>query len=100
MGQVASSAPPLSSSALRQAILKRFAASKISKDAFTVEVRGRVAVLKGKTDVAQHKGVATRLAKAVGARVVDNRIRLTERARQRYKHTHRSAPRRVHVQRR
>jgi hypothetical protein len=46
-----------------------------------VRVQGGVATLEGRTDVLQHKGTATRLAKAAGARRVVNRIEVSDAAR-------------------
>ncbi|MBM3746789.1 MAG: BON domain-containing protein [Acidobacteria bacterium] len=66
---------------LEQAIQERFARSKISRNNFQVRVQGGVATLTGKTDVLQHKGVATRLARTAGARQVVNRIEVSEAAR-------------------
>lgn len=51
------------------------------KDHFTVSVQGGVATLEGKTNVIQHKGVATRLAKLGGAVAVENHIQVSEEAR-------------------
>jgi len=68
---------------LEKAIQERFARSKIAVNHFQVRVQGGVATLTGKTDVLQHKGVATRLAKAMGAKQVVNRIEVSEAARQR-----------------
>jgi hypothetical protein len=68
---------------IEAAIRARFAKSKISQNHFEVRVQGGVAVIEGHTDVIQHKGTATRLAKAAGAREVVNRIELSEAARQR-----------------
>jgi osmotically-inducible protein OsmY len=62
-------------------IRARLAKSKINADKFTVRVQGGVATLEGRTDVIQHKGVATRLAKAGGAASVNNRIQISEAAR-------------------
>lgn len=63
-------------------IRSKFAASKISRNNFQVSVRNGVATLTGTTDVIQHKGTATRLAKNAGARAVDNKIKISEAARQ------------------
>ena len=87
---------PPSDAALQAAIRARFARSKIAVNGFTVRVRDGVAILEGKTDVAQHKGVATRLARLAGARRVENRIRVSERAREKARRSRRP-PRRVHV---
>lgn len=73
--------PAQSDTAIEQNIRARFAKSKIAEDKFTVRVQGGVAVIEGNTRVIQRKGVATRLAKAGGARSVDNRIRIAEEAR-------------------
>ncbi len=72
----------LTDAELERAIRERFARSKISVNRFTVRVQGGVATIEGRTDVVQHKGVATRLAKAAGARRVVNRIEVSEQARQ------------------
>lgn len=66
---------------LEKAIRARFAASKISTNHFEAHVQGGVATLDGQTDVIQHKGTATRLAKAAGAVKVVNRIRISQAAR-------------------
>jgi hypothetical protein len=68
---------------LEAAIRARFARSKINEDRFTVHVQGGVATIEGRTNVLQHKGVATRLAKAAGARAVVNRVEPSEEAKQR-----------------
>lgn len=65
-------------------IRARLARSKISQtNHFTVTVKDGVATLEGKTNVIQHKGVATRLAKAGGAIAVENHIQISEEARAR-----------------
>jgi osmotically-inducible protein OsmY len=60
----------------------RLARSKISADKFQVRVQGGVATLEGKTDVIQHKGVATRMAKSAGAVAVVNHIQISDAARE------------------
>ncbi len=67
---------------VEKAIRARLAASKISTDHFTVRVQGGVATLEGYTNVIQHKGTATRLAKNAGAVGVVNRIQISQEARQ------------------
>ncbi len=62
-------------------IRARFAKSKIARNNFQVHVQGGVATLEGQTDVIQHKGTATRLAKSGGARAVVNRIKVSQAAR-------------------
>jgi hypothetical protein len=74
-------AAAVSDSSIEQNIRGRFAKSKIAEDKFTVRVQGGVAIVEGRTNVIQRKGVATRLAKAGGARSVDNRIRIADDAR-------------------
>jgi hypothetical protein len=66
--------------ALEKAIRARFATSKISSHHFQVHVQGGVATLEGQTDVIQHKGTATRLAKNIGAIRVVNHIEVSEAA--------------------
>jgi osmotically-inducible protein OsmY len=63
-------------------IRARLAKSKISRDKFQVHVQGGIATLEGTTDVIQHKGVATRLAKSGGASAVANKIQISEAARE------------------
>jgi osmotically-inducible protein OsmY len=67
---------------LEAAIRARFADSGIASDKFTVRVQGGVATLEGHTEVLQHKGTATRLAKAMGAKQVVNHIEISEAARE------------------
>jgi len=86
--------PALSDAELESAIRRRFEHSKIGANGFSVRVHNGVAILEGRTDVPQHKGTATRLARNAGARRVDNRIEVSREARQ-----VRSAPRRVQVRR-
>jgi BON domain-containing protein len=63
-------------------IRAKFAKSKIGADKFQVHVQGGVATIEGKTDVVQHKGVATRLAKSGGAVAVNNHVQPSEAAKQ------------------
>jgi hypothetical protein len=84
---------------LEASIRGRFAKSKINEDKFTVHVQGGVATLEGHTDVLQHKGVATRLARAAGAREVVNRIQPSDAARQKASANLASGRRRVQVNR-
>jgi len=67
---------------LERDIRDRFARSKIAVNNFQVRVQGGVAVIEGHTAVLQHKGTATRLAKAAGAKRVENRVEVDEAARQ------------------
>ena len=68
---------------LEAEIRARLAHSKIGADKFEVHVQGGVATFDGKTDVLQHKGAATRMAKSAGAAAVRNRIQLSDAAKQR-----------------
>jgi hypothetical protein len=70
--------PRISDSDLEKAINARFAASKISTDKFKAHVQGGVATLEGYTEIVQHKGTATRLAKTAGALAVVNNIEISQ----------------------
>jgi len=59
-------------------IKTKLAKSKIGKDGFQVHVKDRVATWTGSTSVMQHKGAATRMAKAAGALRVVNNIKVSE----------------------
>ena len=79
----ATAQPRLSDAQIEAAIRARLAKSKkISEDKFQVHVQGGVATLEGKTNVVQHKGSATRMAKSAGALAVNNRIQVSEAAKQ------------------
>lgn len=58
-------------------IKAKLAKSKIGKDGFQVHVKDRVATWTGATTVMQHKGAATRMAKAAGAIQVLNNIKVS-----------------------
>jgi hypothetical protein len=66
---------------IERTIRAKFAKSKISVEHFTVTVQNGVATIEGKSNVIQHKGVATRLAKSGGAVAVKNNIQISEAAR-------------------
>jgi osmotically-inducible protein OsmY len=94
MGQTkpapAHAAPPPAKTPAKQAmksdavieatIRAKFAKSKIDAEKFQVHVQGGVATIEGKTDVIQHKGTATRLAKTAGAIAVNNHIQIGDAA--------------------
>lgn len=61
-------------------IRAKFTKSKINAEHFSVSVQNGVATIEGKTNVIQHKGVATRLAKSGGALAVQNHIQVSEEA--------------------
>jgi hypothetical protein len=92
-------APKLSDPQLESAIRAKFAKSKINADKFQVHVQGGVATLEGRTDVIQHKGTATRLARTSGALAVNNRIQISDAARQRATANLEKGRRRVQLQR-
>jgi osmotically-inducible protein OsmY len=73
----------LTDAQLEVEIRARLARSKIGAEKFQVHVQGGVATFEGKTDVLQHKGAATRMAKSAGATAVRNRIQLSDAAKQR-----------------
>ena len=63
-------------------IRTRLAKSVIGKDGFTVRVQGGVAYWDGSTNVVQHKGAATRMAKTAGAKKVVNNIKVSDAAKE------------------
>ena len=63
-------------------IRTKLAKSKIGKDGFTVRVQGGVAYWDGATNVVQHKGAATRMAKTAGAKKVVNNIKVSDAAKE------------------
>lgn len=75
--------PRLSDAQVEATIRAKFAKSKINADKFTVKVQGGVATIEGKTDVIQHKGTATRMAKTGGALAVNNHVQISQAARDR-----------------
>ena len=70
----------LSDAEIEQTIHTRLAKSKIGKDGFVAKVHGGVVTWEGRTAVPQHKGAATRMAKAAGAVRVVNNIQITDGA--------------------
>ena len=64
--------------AIEQDLKDRLAKSKLAADKFGVSVKGGVATLSGKTEVVQHKGTATRMAKSAGATSVVNNIEVSD----------------------
>lgn len=67
---------------LRKAVEARLARSAIAADHFKVEVTDGAVHITGKTDVMQHKGVATRLARTAGAKEVRNDVEVSQAARE------------------
>jgi hypothetical protein len=66
---------------IERTIRAKFGKSKINVEHFTVSVKDGIATIDGKTNVIQHKGVATRLARTGGALAVQNHIQISEEAR-------------------
>jgi hypothetical protein len=93
------SAPRLSDRELESLIRAKFAKSKINADKFTVHVQGGIATVEGRTDVVQHKGVATRMCKTAGAIAVNNHIQISDAARQKAAGNLEQGRRRVQVER-
>ena len=84
---------------LEKKIRDRFGRSKISVNHFQVRVQGGVATITGKTNVLQHKGTATRLAKSAGATRVDNQVEVSEAAKEKASKNLASGGRRAQVKR-
>jgi hypothetical protein len=77
----------------------RLAKSVIGEDGFKVRVQGGVAYWDGTTDVVQHKGAATRMAKSAGAKKVVNNIKVGDAAKQKATGNLEQGRRRVQVKR-
>jgi hypothetical protein len=90
---------PLKDADLEKNIRARFAKSKISVHHFQVHVQGGVATIEGQTDVLQHKGTATRLAKNAGAVKVVNKIAVSQAAKDKAADNLASGRRRAQVKR-
>jgi hypothetical protein len=88
----------LSDQQLEAKIREKFANSK-SAATFKVHVQGGVATIDGKTDVIQHKGAATRMARVAGAAAVNNKVEVSEAARQKAAGNLEEGRRRVQVKR-
>ena len=84
---------------LEALIRAKFSRSKINVEKFTVHVQGGVATIEGKTNVIQHKGTATRLAKTAGAIAVNNHIEISDAAKQKAAANLEGGRRRVQVKR-
>jgi osmotically-inducible protein OsmY len=75
-------AAPKSDAEMERTIQQKFSKSKIAVDGFQVRVQNGVATLTGATNVAQRKGVATRLARSAGVKSVVNNIQVSAQGRQ------------------
>jgi hypothetical protein len=78
-------------------IKAKLAKSKIGQEGFEVHVKDRVATWTGTTGVMQHKGAATRMAKAAGAIQVTNHIKVSSDAIAKAKGNLSGQPRHVQV---
>jgi hypothetical protein len=67
---------------LEATIRTKLAKSKIGKDGFHFRVQRGVVTWEGNTNVVQHKGSATRMARAAGAVQVVNNIQISAAAKQ------------------
>jgi len=79
-GTVAVAPRAIPDAQIERTIRAKLSRSKINADHFTVSVQNGVATFEGKTNVIQHKGVATRMAKTSGAVAVQNHIQISEEA--------------------
>jgi osmotically-inducible protein OsmY len=61
-------------------IKAKLAKSKIGKDGIQVHVKAGIATWTGNTNVMQHKGAATRMARTAGAIQVVNNIKISDQA--------------------
>jgi hypothetical protein len=85
--------------AIESAIRAKLEKSKIGKDGFKVHVQGGVATWEGNTDIVQHKGAATRMAKAAGAKAVVNNIKVSDAAKEKASGNLETGRRRAQVKR-
>lgn len=92
--------PKLSDRQIEAAIRAKLAKSpKLGPEKIQVHVQGGVATLEGKTDVVQHKGTATRMAKSAGALAVNNHIQISDAAKQKAAANLETGRRRVQIKR-
>jgi hypothetical protein len=93
-----SAQPKLSDVQLEATIRAKFAKSK-SANKFKVHVQGGVATIEGNSDVVQHKAAATRMAKVAGAIAVNNKVVISDAAKQKAAGNLEEGRRRVQVKR-
>ncbi len=72
----------VSDAQIEATIRTKLAKSKIGKDGFHFHVQRGVVTWEGSTNVVQHKGSATRMAKAAGAVQVVNNIQISAAAKE------------------
>ena len=77
-----SSGARLSDAEIERNVRIKLAKSKVGKDGFTFHVKSGVVTWEGNTNVIQHKGAATRMAKTAGALQVVNNIKISDAARE------------------
>ncbi len=65
---------------IERTIKNKLVKSKMNSEHFTVSVVKGVATIEGVTNVMQHKGAMTRMAKSSGATSVQNNIRISDAA--------------------
>ena len=92
-------APAMSDAQLEAAIRAKLAKSKLAPEKIQVHAQGGVVTLEGRTDVIQHKGTATRMAKTAGAVAVNNHIQVSDAAKQKSAANLAQGRRRVQVKR-
>jgi len=73
-------APRISDAEIDRTLRAKLAKSKLAANKFQIQVQGGVVTIDGKTNVVQHKGIMTRMARTSGARAVNNRIEVSEAA--------------------
>jgi len=74
----AAARPQQTDAQIESTIKAKLAKSKIGADGFKARVQGGIVYWEGTTNVIQHKGAATRMAKTSGARAVVNNIKIGE----------------------
>jgi hypothetical protein len=95
----AAAKPRLPDAQLEAVIRAKFAKSKLAADKLTVRVQGGVATIEGKTNVVQHKGNATRMAKTAGAIAVNNHVIVSDAAKEKASANLEEGRRRVQIKR-
>ena len=78
-------------------IKAKLAKSKIGKDGLQVHVKNGIATWTGSTNVMQHKGAATRMAKTAGAIQVVNNIKISAEGKEKAAGNLSGQPRKVQV---
>jgi hypothetical protein len=73
--------PSAADAVIESTIRTKLARSKIGANNFKFRVQNGVVYWDGTTDVAQHKGAATRMANSAGAKRVVNNIRVSDAGR-------------------